>query len=224
MISVPQTLRIALFAPYARHARVVGDIAAGLRPTEEGWHTTELSVDPGVYRYRFLLDGFLWMNDPGANGYEMCDDGRLLSVRSIGEKDSRLPRAEKPGATLESCRFCSEVSDEPPPSSLTTFPPAHEKVVCHLRFVGVSGLHTVNILWFTPAGEFFFNSEAVLWRPPRYPHRHVDIWGWLDLQERPLPPGGWTVLVLLDGAILRVERFNLLPLHYALAGGRVVVG
>ncbi len=46
-------------------------MAADLQAAEDGWRAAELAVEPGAYRYHFLLDGFLRMNDPDADGYKM---------------------------------------------------------------------------------------------------------------------------------------------------------
>lgn len=73
---------------WAEHIALVGDfnnwnpITHSLAQTyaNENWHIT-LSLKPGrSYRFRYLIDGEEWVNDPDADKYSTASDGKPCSV------------------------------------------------------------------------------------------------------------------------------------------------
>jgi anti-sigma factor RsiW len=73
------TVRLTFYAPKAQRVSVAGDFNKWRVDSHEmsrqngGIWTIDLSLEPGVYSYMFVLDGGKWKTDPGADAYE--DDG-----------------------------------------------------------------------------------------------------------------------------------------------------
>jgi hypothetical protein len=72
------TVRLTFYSPQARTVSVAGDFnkwktdADVMKGTDGMWNI-ELKLKPGVYSYSFVVDGNLWVADPGAQSY--TDDG-----------------------------------------------------------------------------------------------------------------------------------------------------
>jgi hypothetical protein len=72
--------RFVLVAPEASSVRLTGDFLAWSRegieladPRGTGVWTADVSLEPGVYQYTFVIDGTRWVPDPTAASY--VDDG-----------------------------------------------------------------------------------------------------------------------------------------------------
>jgi hypothetical protein len=68
-----------------RYADVAGDFSAwapfSMEPRSTGGFWLGLRLERGArWRYRFLLDGERWMNDPNACEFWTCPNGRTVSV------------------------------------------------------------------------------------------------------------------------------------------------
>lgn len=73
------TVRLSFYAPAARQVAVAGDfnkwsVGSDLMDRRDGgiW-TIDLTLRPGRYSYMFVLDGSVWVADPGAESFQ--DDG-----------------------------------------------------------------------------------------------------------------------------------------------------
>jgi len=85
------TVRFMLVAPSATTVSLVGDFndwAADATPMEgtvtDGLWTVTVPLQPGRYRYAFLVDGATWVPDPDAPRALDDDFGRPNSVLTIG--------------------------------------------------------------------------------------------------------------------------------------------
>lgn len=79
-----KTVTFKLSAPQAREVRLAGDFNSWdpnktlLRKTKDGVWRTDLSLKPGRYEYKFVVDGE-WRKDPLNN---------LFSVNTFGTENS----------------------------------------------------------------------------------------------------------------------------------------
>jgi anti-sigma-K factor RskA len=77
--AVSVTVRLTFYAPKAQQVSVAGDFnkwrvdSHAMTRQNGGIWTIDLSLEPGIYSYMFVLDGGKWKTDPGAETYE--DDG-----------------------------------------------------------------------------------------------------------------------------------------------------
>lgn len=87
----PRSFQFVLVAPGAHHVSLVGDFNdwdAARTPLERArqsavW-TTLVPLQPGRYRYAFLLDGVTWIADPGAPAARDDEFGTPSSVVTVG--------------------------------------------------------------------------------------------------------------------------------------------
>jgi hypothetical protein len=86
-----QPARFVLVAPTASAVALVGDFndwSADATPltadASGGLWTVTIPLEPGRYRYAFLVDGAVWTPDPGAPRAVDDDFGRPNSVLTIG--------------------------------------------------------------------------------------------------------------------------------------------
>jgi len=58
--------------------------ATPMRRLKDGSFSVTLTLDTGqTYRYRYVLDGKQWVNDPGADGYEPNEYGGENSLVAL---------------------------------------------------------------------------------------------------------------------------------------------
>jgi anti-sigma factor RsiW len=87
---VVRTVRISLFAPYAKSVAIAGDFnrwsedAAMMKNVNGSW-TIEVPLKPGVYQYMFVVDGQGWVSDPGAEAYRDDGFGNRNAVMRVNE-------------------------------------------------------------------------------------------------------------------------------------------
>jgi hypothetical protein len=86
-------IRLVIVRPGARTVEVAGDfngwdpLRTPLEPVSDGAWTVTIPLEPGRYKYMFLIDGREWVTDPFAA--ERADDGfgsenAVLDVRPMG--------------------------------------------------------------------------------------------------------------------------------------------
>lgn len=80
------TVEFTFFGPDARQVAIAGDFnnwqtaAQHLRRDENGWWKLNLNLQPGEYRFKYLIDGALWQTDYAAFGVELDRDSGFRSV------------------------------------------------------------------------------------------------------------------------------------------------
>ncbi len=88
----------AIEAPEARHVQLVGDFnewmldGNEMTPSDKIW-TKVLKLDPGRYRYRYVVDG-IWQNDPLNTEVEPAPYGGYNSVLVLGDNLAGQGQAE----------------------------------------------------------------------------------------------------------------------------------
>lgn len=87
--------RFVLVAPEASSVRLTGDFLAWSRegveledPRGTGVWTADVSLEPGVYQYTFVIDGTRWVPDPAAVSYVDDGFGQFNSVVIVPEGEA----------------------------------------------------------------------------------------------------------------------------------------
>ncbi len=78
------------FAPSAQQVNVAGDFnswasgnhenAVNLQKTDEGVWSAVVKLEPGRYKYKFVIDGQKWEKDPNGENANDPDDNSLVIV------------------------------------------------------------------------------------------------------------------------------------------------
>ncbi len=80
------TVEFTFFGPAASQVALAGDFnnwqteAQHLRRDENGWWKLNLKLQPGEYRFKYLVDGAMWQADYAAFGVEL---DRVSGFRSV---------------------------------------------------------------------------------------------------------------------------------------------
>ncbi len=87
--------RFVLVAPGASSVHLTGDFVAWSRDGIEledtrgtGVWTADVSLEPGVYQYTFVIDGSRWVADPTAPSYVDDGFGQVNSVLIVPEGEA----------------------------------------------------------------------------------------------------------------------------------------
>jgi hypothetical protein len=214
-------------APYARQVHLTGDFnswhphSLPMEPLAEGLWYAGLSLEPGRYRYQFVADGLIPLVDPMATSQLVDEQGNLISLIEIDHlgnrchpRDKLIPRLIRAFLTAKQTSILDQRS----------FKGTAENIICSLVFNQVcEEPHTVSVLWFTPDNNLYYCSRNSIWRPHTYKEETVTVQSWIYLKDRQLPPGRWTVYILLNGVPLQAENFTLLPHLYQIDNGKPVI-
>ena len=90
------TIEFAFFRPSAHKVAVAGDFnnwdtqRQELRPDEHGWWHLRMAIEPGEYKFKYVIDDSVWEADFAAYGVEMCKIGGWTSVLYVPEQAARF--------------------------------------------------------------------------------------------------------------------------------------
>lgn len=89
------TVEFAYFRPGAQSVELAGDFNDWkperhvLTKDKDGWWRISLALEPGEFRFKYLVDGEIWEADFAAYGVENDKHGGWNSVLWIKETDQR---------------------------------------------------------------------------------------------------------------------------------------
>ncbi|WP_129597915.1 hypothetical protein [Anaerophilus nitritogenes] len=169
------------------------------------------NLSSGEYKYKFLINGELKLNDPTANIYVPDEHEELWSMILINEQDQRLYNNTQYTTHIKAYHITSMVSEENIISNKKNFNILlDKKVVTRFEFSNVTGVHTVTTAWYTPTGKLFQTTENNLFNSSK-DDQPIMMWFWMDLENktREIPYGIWAVKLFIDGAFILEDKFNV---------------
>ncbi|KNY27505.1 hypothetical protein [Pseudobacteroides cellulosolvens] len=176
----------------------------------DGLWSMELELEPGTYKYRFLIDDRYTLNDPTANLYLPNDWDVLSSVIVIDENNERMVNTSNYTVNIESFVLATDINEMQYENNIRLFfPMQDEKVVCRLEFTNVTGIHTVSVVWYTPDMNVFEMSENILWTPEGEEQTPNILWFWIDTINNNLQSGKWTIKLFIDGSYIYEDYFEI---------------
>lgn len=211
--------------PDAKVISVIGDFndwnpAKNLmHKTEEGIWYTEIELLPGQYRYKYLIDNTIRLNDPCANLYMPDEKGELASLIIINDRGERLVNEERYTVHINKYHLSDKVYEKEPEGDKKIFLPKDERVVVRLEFTNVTGVHTASILWYKPNGEFYYITENILWNSDKEKDKPIVHWFWINIDREGIPPGKWTFKFYIDGAFIFEDHFIIKNSEYYIENG-----
>ena len=195
-------------------AYIIGDLLGGenikreMKRYGEKWiYTTNLP--DGRYRYKFLVDDIIRINDSEASCYEIDEYGEVWSVIIVKEDRKMSLRSEKiyfDNLTIvENKNSISQVGRIPYISALRT-----SYVHAIVSINGGFGLHNVTILWIEPTGTIFQTDEIGLSIDDiPYPVSKIETDLNIKNTLKFYPSGKWYVHIYLDGEFGGAGEFYL---------------
>lgn len=164
----------------------------------------------GKYKYRFLINDELELNDPLANIYYPDDNEKLWSVFMISNDGERLYNNTQYSVHIETYIINSTLNERENTNKKIFNLLLDNKVVTRFEFTEVSGIHSLTTAWYSPDGELFQVSEENLFKPEgqQYP---IKTWFWMDLdpKRRTIAKGLWTVKLFLNGEFILEDKFTI---------------
>lgn len=85
------TVEFAYYRPSAQKVTLAGDFNLWdadrhkLHKDDQGWWRLRLAMQPGEYRFKYVIDESVWEADFAAYGVEMCKIGGWTSVLYVAE-------------------------------------------------------------------------------------------------------------------------------------------
>jgi hypothetical protein len=216
-------IKFRYYYPDAQKVSVVGDFnnwdgyANVMAKNEEGFWEDEILIGPGRYRYRFLIEDLVKVNDPYANIYVQNENGELDSLIIIDEEGRRLINEKIYNVHLEDYIMSDSFENK---HIKKRFNLTDEKVIVRFDFTEVTGVHTVTLLWIKPNGEIYYVTENLLIESDN--KNEKTLWFWININER-IMPGQWKIRVLIDGLIIFDDYFVINPNKYEIINKKIVL-
>lgn len=216
-------IKFRYYYPDAQKISVVGDFnnwdgyANVMAKNEEVFWEDEILIGPGRYRYRFLIEDLVKVNDPYANIYVQNENGELDSLIIIDEEGRRLINEKIYNVHLEDYIMSDSFENK---NIKKRFNLTDEKVIVRFDFTEVTGVHTVTLLWIKPDGEIYYVTENLLIENDN--KNEKTLWFWININER-IMPGQWKIRVLIDGLIIFDDYFVINPNKYEIINKKIVL-
>lgn len=212
--------------PKAKVVTVIGDFNNWsnskniMKKNEQGIWETEIDFSPGEYRYKFLIDNIIRMNDPTNNIYIQDEKGELTTLLIINEHGELMENIHPSKVHIENYHLTNRINDNISIQDKKTFNLYDEKIVCRLDFLDVIGVHNVSILWYRPDGEFYYMTENLLWAQDEDKGKPIVQWYWINAHND-LPRGKWTLKLYINGTFIFADNFVFQPTGYYMQNGIV---
>ncbi|MBW6410051.1 hypothetical protein [Clostridium weizhouense] len=187
----------------------------GVMEKEEGSWIFYCDIKEGEYKYKFLINGELKLNDPTANIYLPDDNEELWSAIIINENDQRLYNNTQYNVNIDKYNITCNINEEKEVVNKKAFNIlSDKKVVVRFDFTQVTGLHCVTVAWFNPLGELFQFAENSLFTPKNN-NDPIKLWFWMDLNDSNMKQlcGSWTLKMFVDGEFILEDEFKLNQLN-----------
>ncbi|AWZ47681.1 hypothetical protein C3495_01945 [Clostridiaceae bacterium 14S0207] len=186
--------------------------------------TFKCLLEPGEYKYKFLINGLLKLNDSTANIYLPDENEELWSVIMINKNNQRLYNHTQYTTHIDKYNITCAINEEQVALNKKSFNiMLDKKVVTRFEFTNVTGIHAVTTAWFTPKGELFQTTENNLFKLPE-DDKPIVMWFWMDLENdiHKYPQGKWTMKLFIDGEYILEDQFNLMESSSYSAKGKMV--
>lgn len=171
----------------------------------------DLELPFGEYKYKFLINQNLRLNDSEANLYMPDDNEELWSLIIINEEGIRLYNNEEYSVNIDSYYMNSMVSEADDILLKKAFNTnVDEKAVVRYGFTNVTGIHTVTVAWYNPHGQLVQYTDNNLFKGEE-DKEPLFMWFWLDLKENKakLEYGNWTIKLFINGQFILADRFSI---------------
>lgn len=186
-----------------------------------GYWTKELNLDTGQYHYCFLINNCFRVNDSETFPTYNSDNGWLMSGLVVEDSNAHK-------LTSDSSVIVGHIemysSDTQISKAEREFSNLGGEIGVRVIFNKVKGSHLVTFLWISPNIEIVYYSECFVKDDPQYQEELIQAAGWIKAEpEKPLMPGKWHILVLLNGGEICCMPFYIRGLTYQFHQGNVVL-
>lgn len=182
-----------------------------MKRIDDKWIWTT-SIPTGEYKYKFFINNCIKLNDVSANMYSPDDNGELWSCLIINKDDLRLYNNTSYSVNIDDYALSSQIYDGDIKVNKKDFNLAlDKKVVSRFTFTNITGIHSVTVLWFDAAKNFFDYSENILFSSEEILDKPIVLWFWIDLQKRDViySEGIWTMKLFIDGEFALEDIFHI---------------
>ncbi|HOM02739.1 MAG TPA: glycoside hydrolase [Acetivibrio sp.] len=171
---------------------------------------TEIELLSGNYKYKFLINDNIFLNDPNALIYTYDDKGNTVSFISIGENNKRFVKAAPASLNIESYSF-SVVDKELlscESKERKCYKDKHSGLAVKIGFTGITGLHTINAIWYSPNNEIYEIQESVLEDSEKIEDGKAEALFQININDDTCE-GEWKLQVFINGAYTLEDSFTV---------------
>jgi hypothetical protein len=139
--------------------KVIGEITNGMMVQKDGYWHYSFQGSEGSYKYKFLVNDKLELNDPMAYDYVM-DGQNSWSLLFVDKKGNRIIQNTPSMIKLKEYCLCSSINQDRNFFSKKIFNTSiFDKAVSRLVFSKARGMHLITAAWYNPYEELYEYSE-----------------------------------------------------------------
>lgn len=197
---------------------IIGDFndydstATPLIKGKDVWYI-DLDLKRGSYKYKFLINNVLKLNDPISEHYFPDEMGELWSVADVNSNGDINERIEKQPLYLMNHVITNNKTDliEESRYKNNFVLNMDKKVNAGFELGAIKGIHTITAIWFTPQLFMHHISDHVIEVIEGEQNDAADVWFWIDLEDktREYPQGVWYVKLFVDGEFVMEDKFSI---------------
>ena len=168
----------------------------------------EIELDEGTYLYKFIINNYMYLNDPNANAYHTRGE-EVWSYINV----SQMPVENSKGKIT----YLRHIITNRMATSLTMtgtykefYMKIDRKVVLGMEWDPIEGLHEVCVIWYRPDTLIHHISYEII-QVIENESKAGTTWFWMPLDEegREYIEGIWNVVICVDGISIMADQFRL---------------
>lgn len=188
------------------------EFETSLEAVKGGWEIT-LELTPGKHQYKFIINGVLRLNDPNASEYSVDQEGEVWSIVHVDNR-GKLGKNINHG-TLQLTDYIitkNKMNLVEEARYINNFNLNMDSTVfAGFEFSHILGIHTITVVWVNSLYQLHHISDHYIEVKEGDENDAVDVWFWIDLQEkeREYPQGTWYAKLLVNGAFVMEDKFTI---------------
>lgn len=174
---------------------------------QDGW-IYEIELQPGEYRYKFLLNNELQLNDPYNNLLELDENQNIWSIIIINDQGQRLYNVHQNSVHIEEYLLSSTMAEND--KMKKDYDMSYDKkVVARFHFRNITGLNVITAVWYTPSGKLFQFADNLLFAENE--NERVTLWFWIEMRDvlDKIELGTWCLKLFIDGQYILEDLFTI---------------
>jgi len=181
-----------------------------LKRHDDGTWMTEIELSPGKYRYKFLINDSILFNDPNALIYTYDDKGGTASFIIIDESNKRIINTKPASLNIESYSFLSVDKELSycENGERKCYKDKHSSIMLKIGFSDITGLHTVNAIWYAPNNEIHEIQESVLNDGEKNENRKNEALFQININDDTIA-GEWKLQIFINGSLALEDSFTV---------------
>lgn len=187
---------------------------------QEGFWKAELDLAEGVYYYCFLINNCFRIVDPDSSPIIGTTTGKIASCIEVA--DAGVIKLKPDSSCVEIVGINMYSGSDKVFNFEREFLNTSGEIGACVEINKVKALHIFTFLWINPNIDIIYHSESIICDDYKMKKESIFIWGWiLSNPDRPVSPGKWHLVILVNGEEICCLPFVVNGLMYVYSKGKL---